>query len=92
MTDSARKALDFGGLDDFQPTRPAERPQATAEEQRRVVDRASTFPSREPEAEGQLNIRAPNDMLTRFKAAAKKDRYTYGAFLEILLNSYEERA
>lgn len=91
MTDSARKALDFGGLDDFQPSRPAERPEAAADEQRRVVDRASAFPSREAEAEGQLNIRAPNDMLTRFKAAAKKDRYTYGAFLEILLNSYEER-
>jgi hypothetical protein len=91
MTESARKALDFGGLDDFQPSRPIERPEVAVDEQRRVVDRASAFPSREAEAEGQLNIRAPNDMLTRFKAAAKKDRYTYGAFLEILLNSYEER-
>lgn len=91
MTDSARKALDFGGLDDFQPTGPIERPDVTADEQRRVVDRASAFPSREADAEGQLNIRASREMLTRFKAAAKKERYTYGAFLEILLDNYEGR-
>lgn len=90
MTDSARRALDFGSLDDFQPSRPIARPEASVDEQRRVVDRASAFPSREADAEGQLNIRAPNDMLTRFKAAAKKERYTYGAFLEILLDRYEK--
>jgi hypothetical protein len=64
--------------------------EASVDQQRRVVDRASAFPSREADAEGQLNIRAPNDMLTRFKAAAKKERYTYGAFLEILLDRYEK--
>jgi hypothetical protein len=91
MTDSARKALDFGGLDDFQPIQPAERQDAGTDEQRRVVDRASAFPSREADAEGQLNIRASSEMLARFKAAAKKERYTYGAFLEILLDNYEGR-
>lgn len=91
MTDSARKALDFGGLDDFKPTGSIERPDVATDEQRRVVDRASAFPSREADAEGQLNIRASGEILTRFKAAAKKERYTYGAFLEILLDSYEGR-
>lgn len=91
MTESARRAIDFGSLDDFAPTKPPERTEVASEEQRRVVDRVSSFPSREADGEGQLNIRASADVLARFKEAAKKDRYTYGAFLEIILNSYQDR-
>jgi len=92
---SERKPIDFGGLgdlDEFQP-KPAkpERARATPAATKKAVDQITAFPSRESGDEGQMNVRAPEAVLARFRAMAKADRYTLGAFLEILMDAYEQR-
>ncbi|WP_157084638.1 hypothetical protein [Sphingomonas pituitosa] len=82
-----RSTLDFGALSDFAPK--PRQPAPEHEQAQVAVDRHSGFPSRERADESQINIRAPADVLDRFKAMAKKDRYTYGAFLEILMDRFE---
>jgi len=89
MTD--RKSLDFGELDDFEPRPKAQPTNPRVPMEMKAVDRVAGFPSREALQEGQLNIKAPIDVLDRFKAMAKAERYKYGDFLEILMNSYERR-
>ena len=89
MTD--RKSLNFGDLDDFKPRPKAETTNPRMPIAMKAVDRVAGFPSREALDEGQLNIKAPRDVLDRFKAMAKAERYKYGDFLEILMNSYEGR-
>lgn len=87
-----RKPLDFGNLDEFEP-RPAkpEKARATPAAEKKAVDQVAAFPSRESSDEGQMNIRAPEPVLERFRAMAKADRYKLGAFLEILMNAYEQK-
>lgn len=89
MTD--RKSLDFGDLDDFKPRSKAETSNPRVPIAMKAVDRVAGFPSREAPYEGQLNIKAPTEVLERFKAMAKAERYKYGDFLEILMNAYERR-
>ena len=89
MTD--RKSLDFGDLDDFKPRPKAKTTNSSLPIAMKAVDRVAGFPSREALDEGQLNIKASTDVLDRFKAMAKAERYKYGDFLEILMNSYEIR-
>lgn len=86
-----RKSLDFGELDDFEPRPKAKPANSRVPLAMKEVDRVAEFPSREALREGQLNIKAPTDVLERFKAMAKADRYKYGDFLEILMDSYERR-
>lgn len=83
-----RQGLNLDELDAFQP-RP--RSSQSTETERKIVDRASQFPSREARPEAQMNIRAPAEVLERFRTLAKSDRYTLGAFLEILMDAYEEK-
>ncbi len=58
-----------------------------------LVERAGSlaerWPSREPIRDGQISIKAPLDVLDRFKRICKDDRRTYADMLEILMNSYE---
>ena len=84
-----RQPLAFDSLSDFAPKKAEKATPSRAD--REAVDQVSSFPSRERSTENQLNIRAPEDVLARFKALAKADRYTHGAFLEILLDAYERR-
>lgn len=84
MTD--RKALNFDDLDDFEPRSPVARQTI-----RKSIDRTTGFPSREPNEDGQINIKAPVALLERFKAMAKAERYKHGEFLEILMDFYEKR-
>lgn len=83
---SGRTRLDFN-LDDFEE--PSSKKVNVTDKQ--AIDRESAFPSREAEIEGQLNIRASRDTIKRFRSMAKKERYTLGAFLEILMNAYESK-
>ena len=87
-----RKPLDFGDLDEFEP-RPAAPQKARTKPaaDKKAVDEIAAFPSRESSDEGQMNIRASESVLDRFRVMAKADRYTYGAFLEILMDAYEQR-
>lgn len=86
MTD--RKALDFGGLDDFEP-RP--KPQVASPAAKKAVDRVAGFPSREAGEDSQINIKASTAVLERFKAMAKAERYKHGEFLQVLMDAYESR-
>jgi hypothetical protein len=81
-----RKSLEFDALDDFQP-RPASA--APRRQDRKAVDRAAAFPSRETPDDAQLNIKAPAATLERFRAMARAERYKHGAFLEILMDAYD---
>jgi len=82
-----RKNLDFGNLDEFEPRQKT----APLPVERKAVDQVTAFPSRERDDEAQMNIRAPEAVLNRFREMAKSERYKHGAFLEILMNAYEQR-
>ena len=89
MMTGERRSLDFGELDEFTP-RP--KPTAPAAAERKAVDQATAFPSRERPDDLQMNIKAPAATLARFRQLAKNERYRHGEFLEMLMNAYEGRA
>lgn len=81
------KPLDFDRLKQFEG-------KSTAKvESEPVVDRAggtaTRWPSREPVMDGQISIKAPLDVLDRFKRICKDDRRTYADMLGILMDRYE---
>lgn len=49
------------------------------------------WPSREPIRDGQISIKAPLDILDRFKRICKDDRRTYADMLDILMDRYEPK-
>lgn len=83
------KPLDFDRLKQFEV-----RPAAKVEPEP-AVDRAGgateRWPSREPLRDGQISIKAPLDVLDRFKRICKDDRRTYADMLGILMDRYEGR-
>ena len=88
---SSRKPLNFGSLDDFDPPKSGgiEKEVFAPIDEKKAVDRVSAFPSRERPDDRQINIKAPEEVLRRFRAMAKAERYTLGAFLEILMDAYD---
>lgn len=77
------RSLDLDRLKQFEPQ--GEAPQQLPAEPER-------WPSREPTRDGQISIKAPTDVITRFRRLCKDDRRTYADMLEILMNAYEGRA
>lgn len=81
------KPLDFDRLKQFE-ARPA-----VKTEPEPVLDRAGgateRWPSREPPRDGQISIKAPLEVLERFKRICKEDRRTYADMLGILMDRYE---
>jgi hypothetical protein len=57
----------------------------------RVGDLAARWPSREPIRDGQISIKAPLDIIDRFKSICKNDRRTYADMLSILMDRYESK-
>lgn len=59
----------------------------------RAIDGASAYPERETAAiiEGQINIRAPLDIIARFRDAAWRSRSTYAELLKQLLDDHEAK-
>lgn len=84
-----RKALDFSDLDEFRPREPSPVPKRVNQ---KAVDQVSSFPSRDPQQDDQINIKAPSSTLVRFKRMAKSERYKYGEFLERLMDAYEKNS
>ncbi|WP_273783773.1 MULTISPECIES: hypothetical protein [unclassified Bartonella] len=82
-----RKPLNFSELDDFKPRQTQSSLNIV---QRKEIDKAATFPSREQSVEIQLNIKASVNIINRFKLMAKQERYRHGDFLEILMNAYKQ--
>ena len=81
------KPLDFDRLKQFEA-----RPAAKVEPES-VVDRAGApttrWPSRGPIMDGQISIKAPLEVLDRFKRICKDDRRTYADMLGILMDRFE---
>ena len=50
------------------------------------------WPSREPVRDGQISIKAPIDVISRFRILCKDDRRTYADMLSILMDAYENRS
>jgi hypothetical protein len=81
------KPLDFDRLKQFE-ARPAAKvePEPAVE---RAGGTATRWPSREPVMDGQISIKAPLDVLDRFKRICKDDRRTYADMLGILMDRFE---
>ena len=87
-----RKALTMPDLsvgDDLEDFAPRAGARPAVAETRKVIDQASSFPSREAGAEGQLNLKGPRHILERFKAMCKADRRPYYDMLEILMDRFD---
>jgi hypothetical protein len=48
-------------------------------------------PSREPARDGQVSIKAPAEVIERFRTLCRDDRRTYADMLEILMDRFEGR-
>lgn len=57
----------------------------------REGDIAARWPSRETARDGQISIKAPLDVLERFKRICKDDRRTYADMLGIMMDRYESK-
>ena len=53
--------------------------------------RAERWPSREPIRDDQISIKAPLDVIERFKRMCKDDRRTYADMLTILMDGTESK-
>jgi hypothetical protein len=82
------KPLDTDRLKQFE-SRPAIRPDPSPAE--RVGASIERWPSREPIRDGQISIKAPLDVIERFKHICKDDRRTYADMLGILMDRYESK-
>lgn len=83
------KPLDYDRLKQFEARPVAKaKPDQIAEREGASVTR---WPSREPVMDGQISIKAPLDVLDRFKRICKDDRRTYADMLGILMDRYEEK-
>lgn len=82
------KPLDLDRLKQFE-TRPAVRDTDPAPGGAGAP--AERWPSREPVRDGQISIKAPLDVLERFKRICKEDRRTYADMLGILMDRYESK-
>lgn len=83
------KPLDFDRLKQFeaQPSAKVELEPALE----RAGGTSTRWPSREPVIDGQISIKAPLDVLSRFKRICKDDRRTYADMLGILMDRYESK-
>lgn len=79
------RSLDLNRLKQFEAPR-SEPPVVPAET---VSER---WPSREPVRDGQISIKAPLDVIDRFRKLCKDDRRTYADMLSILMDAYETRS
>lgn len=76
------RSLDLDRLKQFDVSR--EVPDSSSHEGQR-------WPSREPIREGQISIKAPLDVIDRFRRLCKDDRRTYADMLSILMDRLERR-
>ncbi|MGF1502308.1 MAG: hypothetical protein ACFBSD_10880 [Paracoccaceae bacterium] len=82
---------DLNDLDDFdsQKQTPRRVHGPANDRERRAIDRASSFPSREISEEVSLFVRLPYETRERFKRLCKTERYKYGDMLAILMDEFE---
>ena len=56
-----------------------------------VVLPPERWPSREPPRDGQVSIKAPLDVIERFRRLCQDDRRTYADMLAILMDGHERQ-
>lgn len=80
------RSLDLSRLQQFEPVGQGgdPRPEPAAPPTER-------WPSREAVRDGQISIKAPLDVIARFRKLCKDDRRTYADMLTILMDGYERR-
>lgn len=78
------RSLDLDRLKQFAP-------REERQERAPVPMEPERWPSREPARDGQISIKAPTEVIARFRRLCKDDRRTYADMLEILMNAYETR-
>ena len=92
------RSLDLARLRQFEP---ASSPKELSSPAPRVETPSSeasvTLPperwlSREPVRDGQISIKAPLDVIERFRRLCSDDRRTYADMLAILMDSHERRS
>lgn len=81
------RSLDLNRLKGFEQKPKQASP--LAEPPRPVVEEPRRWPSREPITDGQISIKAPTDVIARFRMICKDDRRTYADMLHILMDHYE---
>ena len=92
------RSLDLARLRQFEPapnlgelsspTAPSEGP---VSEISAVLSPPERWLSREPVRDGQISIKAPLDIIERFRRLCHDDRRTYADMLGILMDSFERR-
>ena len=89
------RSLDLNRLRQFEP--PAHTPSPVVHADPIVPtptpqsETPTRWPSREPIRDGQVSIKAPLDVIERFRAMCRDDRRTYADMLGILMDRYEGR-
>ena len=79
------RSLDLDRLKQFET--PREAPQVEPQSSPSV----ERWPSREPVRDGQVSIKAPRDVIERFRKLCKDDRRTYADMLSIVMDAYERK-
>lgn len=83
------RSLDLARLRQFEPARDGE---MTPSEVPLAAAPAERWPSREAVRDGQISIKAPFDVIERFRRLCQDDRRTYADMLAILMDSHERRS
>jgi hypothetical protein len=76
------RSLDLARLKQFEVAGQSPAPAAATER----------WPSREPVNDGQISIKAPVEVIERFRRLCKDDRRTYGDMLAILMDAFATKA
>jgi hypothetical protein len=92
------RSLDLARLRQFEPSSNPREPSSAAPEVERSSSEAPVplpperWLSREPVRDGQISIKAPLDVIERFRRLCSDDRRTYADMLAILMDSHERRS
>lgn len=92
------RSLDLARLRQFEPSSapvepslPAPPGEGPGPEPSSLPPPAERWPSREPVRDGQISIKAPLDVIERFRRMCHDDRRTYADMLGILMERFDQR-
>lgn len=80
------RSLDLNRLKQFE-TMPQVQERAAAQ----PMTTPDRWPSREPAQDGQISIKAPLEVIERFRKLCKDDRRTYADMLSILMDEHDRQ-
>lgn len=90
------RSLDLGRLRQFEPSPSQPEPSRVAADGKERLSSSDVpapgrWPSREPVRDGQISIKAPLEVIERFRRLCHDDRRTYADMLAILMTSYDQK-